>query len=93
VGFYTLAGILVLAGAVVAAFLPTGQRWLAVAGLGAAFFTGIALWLNGRYDDAEVSPWVAVALVAILLGGGWSVGVVLGNLMREGLVRRRGRLR
>jgi hypothetical protein len=92
-GFYTLAGVLVLAGAVVATFLPTGQRWLAVAGLAAALFTGIVLWLTGRYDDAEVSPWIALALVVILLGGGWSVGVGLGNLMREGFLRRRERLR
>jgi hypothetical protein len=92
-GFYTLAGILVLAGALVAAFLPRGQRWLAVAGLAAASLTGIILWLSGRYDDAEVSPWIAVALVVILLGGGWSVGIGVGNLMREGLIRRRERMR
>jgi hypothetical protein len=92
-GFYALAGVLVLAGAVVAAFLPTGQRWLAVAGLAAAFFTGSVLWLTGGYDDFEGSPWVALALVVILLGGGWSLGVGFGNLMRDGLVRRRERLR
>jgi hypothetical protein len=88
-GFYTL----MLAGAAVAALLPKGQRWLALAGLAAALFTGVVLWLTGRYGDAEVSPWVAVALVVIPLGGGWSLGVGLGNLMREGLVRRRERLR
>jgi hypothetical protein len=89
---YALAGVLIVAGAVVAAFLPLAHRWLAVAGLAAAFLAGIVLWSTGGYDDFEGPPWIALALVLFLLGGGWSAGIGLGYLMRKGVVRQRERL-
>jgi hypothetical protein len=92
-GFSALAGVLILAGAVVASFLPTGHRWLVLAGLAAALSAGFVLWGSGGTDDFEGLAWVALALVVILLGGGWSAGVGLGSLMREGVARRRKDLR
>jgi hypothetical protein len=88
-GFYTLAGVLIPAGAVVAVFVPMGHRWLALAGLAAALSAGVVLWVSGGYDDFEGPAWVALALVVILLGGGWNAGVGLGSLMRERVARRR----
>jgi hypothetical protein len=79
---YALAGLLVLAGAVASAFVPTGHRWLALVGVAGAVVTAVVLWASMGFEDFEGSPTVAALVLIFLFGGGWSLGVALGSLLR-----------
>jgi hypothetical protein len=88
-----IAGLLVLAGAGVSAGVPRGHRWLAILGMAGAAVTAIVLSLTGYYEGFEGPAWLAFAVLVVYFGGGWSLGIAVGYLMREWLGRRREGLR
>jgi hypothetical protein len=87
-GFGTIAGLLALSGGVVSVFIPTGHRWLAVAGVAGAILTALVLWATTSFEGFEGPTWGAIALLVFFFGGGWSAGVLVGYLIREGWIRR-----
>jgi hypothetical protein len=92
-GVATLAGILILAGAVVSVLIPTGRVWLTALGVAGAIVTALVFWATEGYEGFEGPTWEAIALLVFYFGGGWSIGIFLGYLVRDRLGRMREGLR
>jgi hypothetical protein len=92
-GVATIAGVLILAGAVVSVLIPTGRVWLTALGVAGTIVTALLLLGTGGYEGFEGPSWVAIALLVFYFGGGWSIGIFLGYLVRDGLGRMREGLR
>jgi hypothetical protein len=77
-----LAGLVLVAG-FVSVVLPRGHRWLFVIGIVGAFGVSIGIWIATGYEAFEGAPWLAALFATALYGGLWSIGVIVGFLLRE----------
>ena len=75
------AVLLLLAGAAVSAALPKGHCWLFVFGIVGAAAAGIARWIQTDYEGFEGRPGLPPFSHGPH-GGLWSIGVIVGFLVR-----------
>jgi hypothetical protein len=54
-----------------------------VIGIVGAAAAGIARWIQTGYEGFEGAPWLAALFLTALCGGLWSIGVIVGFLVRS----------